>query len=239
MFHMPAYSEIPNVGLYLEQTLKYINDTFAGFKSIELTKSMISNYVKLGYLRRPVRKQYDREQIASLLFIALSKQVLSMENIGKLLRILSRQDSRSEDSKSDDSSRRSVTGPDKSSIDDGQMSSIESAYEAFRADFDYLLDSVFNQKVMDSQQVIGFMRPDIEEADLDGAGIGAALLDGAVTGASDLGASGEDLPSLDAPGSAAAARPVPDPYILLWQIAAADVYSLYLNELFEADGSGK
>ena len=78
-FQLPAYQEIPNVGLYLEQTLKYINDTFSAFRSVELTKSMISNYVKLGYLRRPVKKQYDREQIAALLFIAVSKQVLSMD----------------------------------------------------------------------------------------------------------------------------------------------------------------
>lgn len=232
MFHMPAYSEIPNVGLYLEQTLKYINDTFAEFKSIELTKSMISNYVKLGYLRRPVKKQYDREQIASLLFIALSKQVLSMENIGKLLGILSRQggscDERSTDGKSEGSKsegRRAEDGRSEDSrgediIRDGQLSSIESAYEAFRADFDYLLDSVFNQKVMDSQQVSEFMRPDIDASDLD--------------------RSGGSVPDFDAASAGdASASAVPDSYVLLWQVAAADVYSLYLNEMFEADGTVK
>ena len=47
---------------------------------------MIANYVKQGYVRNPVKKQYDAEQIARLTVIALVKNVLSMENIGKLFR---------------------------------------------------------------------------------------------------------------------------------------------------------
>ena len=60
-FCLPAYNEIPDVGLYLEQTVKYINGYFAPFPDMELTASMVSNYVKKGLVSNPVKKQYSRE----------------------------------------------------------------------------------------------------------------------------------------------------------------------------------
>lgn len=72
------------MGLYLEQTTKYINGYLEPLGCMEITASMISNYVKKGYVASPVRKMYYREQIAQLFFIAVAKNVFSMENIGKL-----------------------------------------------------------------------------------------------------------------------------------------------------------
>ena len=188
-FQLPAYQEIPNVGLYLEQTLKYINDTFSAFRSVELTKSMISNYVKLGYLRRPVKKQYDREQIAALLFIAVSKQVLSMDNIGKLFRM------------------------------QVELGSMEKSYTAFKADFDYLLDSIWNQKVMDSGQVSAFMQPQ-----------GAYLAYEEQKAEEQTSNNEKEDRSQDGfPSSPVSPE---EAYMLLWQVASADAYSIYLNELF-------
>lgn len=188
-FQLPAYQEIPNVGLYLEQTLKYINDTFSAFRSVELTKSMISNYVKLGYLRRPVKKQYDREQIAALLFIAVSKQVLSMDNIGKLFRM------------------------------QVELGSMEESYTAFKADFDYLLDSIWNQKVMDSGQVSAFMQPQ-----------GAYLAYEEQKAEEQTSNNEKENRSQDGfPSSPVSPE---EAYMLLWQVASADAYSIYLNELF-------
>ena len=83
-FHMPRYQEIPDVGLYLDQTVKYINSYFCTFCGVELTSSMVSNYVKKGYIPNPVKKQYDTEQIARLLFITIVKNSITMENIGRL-----------------------------------------------------------------------------------------------------------------------------------------------------------
>ncbi len=83
-FRMPRYQEIPDVGLYLDQTVKYINRYLAPLGCMEITSSMVSNYVKKGYISNPVRKQYDAEQIAYLFFISIAKSVLSMENIARL-----------------------------------------------------------------------------------------------------------------------------------------------------------
>lgn len=86
-FRMPRYWEIPDVGLYLDQTVKYLNRFLAPLGLSEVTASMVSNYVKKGYIRGPEHKQYDAEQIAYLFFIAVAKSVLSMENIARLTRM--------------------------------------------------------------------------------------------------------------------------------------------------------
>ncbi len=83
-FRMPRYREIPDVGLYLDQTVKYINRYLAPLGCLEITTSMVSNYVKKGYIDNPVRKQYGADQIAYLFFISVAKSVLSMENIARL-----------------------------------------------------------------------------------------------------------------------------------------------------------
>lgn len=83
-FRLPAYTEIPDVGLYLEQVTRFINQSLEDFPDMQATSSMISNYVKLKMVSRPVKKMYSREQIASLLFIVMAKTVLSMDNIRKL-----------------------------------------------------------------------------------------------------------------------------------------------------------
>lgn len=83
-FRMPRYHEIPTVGLYLDQTVKYINGYLIPLGCMEITTSMVSNYVKKGYIDSPVRKQYSAEQIAYLFAIAVLKSVISMENISQL-----------------------------------------------------------------------------------------------------------------------------------------------------------
>ena len=55
-FRMPRYHELPNVGLYLEQTAKYINSFLAPLGCMEITTSMISNYVKKKLIDGPVKK---------------------------------------------------------------------------------------------------------------------------------------------------------------------------------------
>ena len=86
-FSLPRYHEIPNVGLYLEQTAQYISEYLFCLGDFTLTGSMISNYVKKDLITNPVKKRYNREQIAYLFFIAVAKTVLSMEDIGMLVRL--------------------------------------------------------------------------------------------------------------------------------------------------------
>ena len=80
-FHLPRYPEIPDVGLYLKQVVKYINDIFSPLGLPEITASMISNYVKQGLIDKPVRKQYDRTLIAKIIVVAFTKSILTMDDI--------------------------------------------------------------------------------------------------------------------------------------------------------------
>ena len=89
-FHLPRYNEIPNVGLYLEQTAKFITEYYAPLGDYGLTTSMISNYVKKGLVANPVKKQYDREQIAYLIFVALAKNVLSLDILNQFIQMQKR-----------------------------------------------------------------------------------------------------------------------------------------------------
>ncbi len=84
-FRLPRFKELPDVGLYLEQVIKYINGYLVPLGCTELTPSMVSNYVKKGVIPSPVKKQYYGEQLGYLIFIAVAKNVLTIENITKLI----------------------------------------------------------------------------------------------------------------------------------------------------------
>ncbi len=86
-FRLPRYQEIPTVGLYLEQTTKFISGFLAPLGDYTLTASMISNYVKKGLVDNPVKKQYDRDQIAYLFFIAVAKTVLSLDALTGFIQV--------------------------------------------------------------------------------------------------------------------------------------------------------
>lgn len=86
-FRLPRYNDLPDHGLYLEQTARYISELLAPVQDAAVTGSMISNYVKKDLVDNPVKKQYFRDQIAYLIFISAAKTVLSMEDIGLLVKI--------------------------------------------------------------------------------------------------------------------------------------------------------
>ncbi len=89
-FRLPRYHEIPNVGLYLEQTVKYICEYLTPLQETAITGSMVSNYVKKGLVANPVRKQYGRDHIAYLMFIALAKNVVSLDNLALFIQLQQR-----------------------------------------------------------------------------------------------------------------------------------------------------
>lgn len=86
-FRLPRYHEIPNVGLYLEQTTKYIAGYLEPLQAGCITGSMISNYVKKNLITSPVKKRYSRDQIAYLFFIAVAKNVLSLDALTGFIRL--------------------------------------------------------------------------------------------------------------------------------------------------------
>ena len=90
-FSYPKWAEIPNIDLYLDQVLLYVNQVCAPIstdKDKGLTASMINNYVKHGYLTKPDKKKYQRQQIARLIAITTLKSVFSIQEIAHTLNTL-------------------------------------------------------------------------------------------------------------------------------------------------------
>ena len=90
-FSYPKWEDIPNIDLYLDQVLLYVNQVCAPIspdKDKGLTASMVNNYVKHGYLTKPDKKKYQRKQIARLIAITTLKSVFSIQEIAQTLNTL-------------------------------------------------------------------------------------------------------------------------------------------------------
>ena len=85
-FRLPKYTEIPDMGLYLEQTTKYVNGIIEPLGCPAITSSMISNYVKQGVVSAPERKLYSRDQLVYFIFISIAKTVVSIDDVAMLYR---------------------------------------------------------------------------------------------------------------------------------------------------------
>ncbi|WP_269797027.1 DUF1836 domain-containing protein [Streptococcus sp. SM5] len=90
-FSYPKWKEIPSIDLYLDQVLLYVNQVCEPISSgteKSLTASMVNNYVKHGYLPKPDKKKYQRQQIARLIAITTLKSVFSIQEIAQTLNTL-------------------------------------------------------------------------------------------------------------------------------------------------------
>lgn len=87
-FSYPKWEQLPTLDLYLDQVLLYVNQVCQPVTSQSgkgLTASMINNYVKHGYLKKPDKKKYQRHQIARLIAITTLKSVFSIQEIAQTL----------------------------------------------------------------------------------------------------------------------------------------------------------
>ncbi len=80
-FCLPRYAQIPDIGLYLEQAVSYVNSFLAPLGEPGLTTSMVSNYVKRRLVPAPRKKLYSADHLARLLFIAVVKPVVPLEGL--------------------------------------------------------------------------------------------------------------------------------------------------------------
>ena len=90
-FYIPTWEEIPNIDLYLDQVVTLLEEYLRPF-SLEpedkvITKTMINNYVKQNIISAPVNKKYNKEQVAMLFVICMLKQVYSINDISRLIKL--------------------------------------------------------------------------------------------------------------------------------------------------------
>ena len=68
----PLWEELPEIELYLDQVLLYVNQvtqSTLGPNDKGLTASMVNNYVKHGHVAKPIKKKYNAAQVARLIVI--------------------------------------------------------------------------------------------------------------------------------------------------------------------------
>ncbi len=89
-FNIPRWNELPNIDLYMDQVLNYIESSLKDYiKSDEkiITKTMINNYVKQEIIEPPANKKYNRLHIAELFVICILKQVYSISEVKSLINL--------------------------------------------------------------------------------------------------------------------------------------------------------
>lgn len=86
-----ALSDIPQLDLYIDQITTLIDLKLSGMCRTPsdklLTKSMVNNYSKEKLISPTKGKKYNREQILRILMICYLKQVLSIQDVKRILSV--------------------------------------------------------------------------------------------------------------------------------------------------------
>lgn len=91
LFFSVSWKQLPEIDLYMDQVLTYLERIFGEVWVAEqsaVTASMINNYVKQDVVPRPKRKQYGRLQLSSIILLLILKYVYSLEEIRCIFKIL-------------------------------------------------------------------------------------------------------------------------------------------------------
>jgi Domain of unknown function (DUF1836). len=92
------WDQLPDMDLYMDQVVTYIEGLMGVYSSDDsearnVTHNMVNNYVKEGYIRRPVNKKYARDQVADLYLMLLLKQVLPIPVLAEGLKMMKTEES--------------------------------------------------------------------------------------------------------------------------------------------------
>ena len=88
-YELTKYEQLPDIDLYMDQMLTYLDrqlNTFAvSTLDKQITSSMINNYVKGDCIPSPISKKYNKEHIALILQICLLKRATNISDIKQML----------------------------------------------------------------------------------------------------------------------------------------------------------
>lgn len=94
IYQLPRWNELPEISLYLDQVLEYVNEIlnpiFIEVNTVEpfLTAAMINNYVKHKHIPAPIKKRYTKDHIAFIISITILKQITNLTNVSVGVRTL-------------------------------------------------------------------------------------------------------------------------------------------------------
>lgn len=86
------WENMPDIELYMDQVISYMERQVASFKVTQeekiITPSMINNYIKDGIVPKTVKKKYSKEHLAILSIVCILKQILPIQDLDKLIKVL-------------------------------------------------------------------------------------------------------------------------------------------------------
>lgn len=89
--HIPRYHELPDIELYMDQLIEYLNGKLSIFqidkKDTVITTAMVNNYVKSKVLPPTVKKRYSKNHVAYLIVICIFKQIYPISKILDMIKI--------------------------------------------------------------------------------------------------------------------------------------------------------
>ena len=85
-----GWINFPSIDLYMDQVVTYLERLLNIFSDTDdtskvITSSMVNNYVKEGYLKRPLNKKYDKVHLVTLYIMSMLKPILPIPLIAKSL----------------------------------------------------------------------------------------------------------------------------------------------------------
>lgn len=78
---LPLWSELPSFSLHLDQLLDITNSFVEPMIEEKITKTMMHNYFKAGLIEAPIKKKYERKQLAGAIVVGVLKNVFSLSEI--------------------------------------------------------------------------------------------------------------------------------------------------------------
>ena len=88
-FSYKKYEELPDIDLYMDQLITYLEKQLQIFQTSSLDKqitpSMINNYVKGDVITAPISKRYNREHMALIEEVCTLKNVLSIAEVKQII----------------------------------------------------------------------------------------------------------------------------------------------------------
>lgn len=142
-FSYKKYEELPDIDLYMDQLITYLEKQLQIFQTSSLDKqitpSMINNYVKGDVITAPISKRYNREHMALIEEVCTLKQVLSIAEVKQIL---------DEKHRKDDTNHNEVFNEFRELMNEKNKVAISEAKEALNTieenEFDKLTDLALN-----------------------------------------------------------------------------------------------
>ncbi len=95
-YHTVTYDELPDIELYLDQVVGYVQRQMALFQRSQtenlVTPAILSNSVKSGLIPRPNKKKYVKRHLAASVMACTLKQVFPVQQVEQLLNLFEGED---------------------------------------------------------------------------------------------------------------------------------------------------